>query len=120
MKSSDGELIVPFRNGGKVQVKHIGNISLCLFTRHVLELKNVVYVSFIRRNLILVIVLGFDGYSYSFGNKKFDILYDSYVVSFDTLSYGLHKITLDLDFAKSINITTRKKRIRIDESSLML
>ena len=54
-KSSDREFIIQLGNCDKVKVEHIGDISLGLSTRHILELKNVVYVPFVRRNLILVI-----------------------------------------------------------------
>ena len=65
-KPSIGELIIQFGNNDKVEVEHIGDISLGLSTRHTLELKNVVYVPSIWRNLISIAALDFDRYSYSF------------------------------------------------------
>ena len=58
-KPSDGELIIQLGNGDKVEVKHVRDITLGLSIGHTLELKNVIYVPFIRRNLILVTTLDF-------------------------------------------------------------
>ena len=73
-KLSDGELIIQLGNGDKVKVEHIGDISIGLSIGHILQLRNIVYIPSMMRNLILVIALDFDGYSYSFGNRKFELL----------------------------------------------
>ena len=72
-KPSDGELIIRLGNGDKIELDHKRDISVGLSTRHSLELKNIVYVPFMRRNLISIAALDFDGYSYSFGNRKLEL-----------------------------------------------
>ena len=87
---------------------------------NILELRNVVYVPSMRRNLILVSTWAFDGYSYSFGNRKFELFYNSCVVGSSALFDGLYKVDLDYSFANSINIAIGKKRSKVDENSSML
>ena len=119
-KPSDGELIIRLGNGDKVEVQHVGDISLGLSTGHTLELRNVVYVPSMRRNLISVTALDFDGYYCFFGNRKFELFYNSCMVGSGMLSDGLYKIDLDPNFANSINTVIGKKRSRVDENSSML
>ena len=119
-KLSDGELIIWLPNGDKVEVEHIGDISLELSTRHNLELRSIVYVPFMRGNLTLVTTLDFDRYSCSFGNRKFELFYNSCVVGSGTLSDGLYKLDLDPSFANSINNVIGKKWSRVNENSSML
>ena len=83
-RSSEGELIVRLGNGDKVQVEQIGVISLCLSTGYCLELKNVVFIHFMRRNLVFVTCLDQDGYFCYFRNKSFQLLDDSSVVGTST------------------------------------
>ena len=97
-------------------MEYMRDISLHLSSRHVLELKKIVYVPSIKRNLILVITLDLVGYSCHFGNNKFDLLSNSQEVGFGTLSNGLYQISLDPDFANSIKIVIRKKRRKVDEN----
>ena len=103
-------------------MEHIRDISLHLFTINVLQLKNIIHVPSMRRNLLLVVALKLVGYSCHFGNGKFDLLYNSYVVGFDTLFDGLYQIIFYLSFINFISSIVRKKekRKRVDESSLML
>ena len=73
-----------------------------------------------RRNLISVTALDFDGYYCFFGNRKFELFYNSCMVGSGMLSDGLYKIDLDPNFANSINTVIGKKRSRVDENSSML
>ena len=97
-------------NGDKVQVEQIGVISLHLSTGYCLELKNVIFVPSMRRNLVSVTCLDQDGYFCYFGNKSFQLLHDSSVVGTGTLSGGLYKIDIDFDFEKTINTIVGNKK----------
>ena len=108
-KQREGKTTVHLGNEDKAQVE-IG-----LLIEHILVLKNIIYVSSIRRNLILAVVLDFVKYSCYFGNKS--LIYKSNVVGIGILSY---EIELNPNFVKSINIVIGKKRNRIKESPLML
>ena len=61
---------IRLRNRDRVQVDQIEAISLILSFGHVLNLKDVVYVPSMRRNLISVVALDHDGYFCHFGNGK--------------------------------------------------
>ena len=50
-KPSDGKLIVWLENDDKVEMEHIGDISLCLSTKHILELKKHGLCSFYKKEL---------------------------------------------------------------------
>ena len=89
---SEGEMVVRLENRDKVQVEQIRVISLYLFTTHFLKLKNVIFLPFMKRNLISIVYLDQKGYSCHFGNNKFKLFYDSYIVGTSTLSDGLYKI----------------------------
>ena len=119
-KPSDAELIIRLGNGDRVQVEQIGAISLVLSSGHILNLKDVVFVPSMRRNLISVVALDCDGYFCNFGNGKLQLLYDACIVGSGSLCDGLYKIDLHPTFINSINAVTSKKRGRIDESSSML
>ena len=69
-KSSDAKLIIKLGNGDRVQVDQIGAILLVLSFGQVLNLKMVVYVPSMRKNLISVVALDHDRYFCHFGNKK--------------------------------------------------
>ena len=69
-KPNEAKLIIKLWNGDKVHVEQIGAISLVLSSSHVLNLKDVVYVLSMRRNLILVVSLDHNGYYYNFGSGK--------------------------------------------------
>ena len=83
-------------NGDKVQVEQIEVISLYLSNGHILELKNVIFVSSMKRNLISIVCLDQDWYFCYFGNNDFKLFYDSSIVEIGTLSDGLYKINLTL------------------------
>ena len=73
-----------------------------------------------KRNLILVITLDFDGYSYSFGNRKFKLFYNSCTVGSSALFDGLYKTDLNPSFANSFNTVIKIKRSKVNENSFML
>ena len=118
-RPSEGETTLRLGNGDKVQVEHIGVISLLLSTSHVLELKNVVFVPLMRRNLISITCLDQDGYSCFFGNNNFKLYYDSSVIGIGTFCVGLYKIDLDHVFENFINTIVGNKRKRLDESLML-
>ena len=84
-------MIIWLGNGDRIKVQCIRDISLGLSIGHILELKNIVYVSSMRRNLI---------------SKP--------------LFNGFYKIDLELNFANLINIEIGKKKCRINKNSSML
>ena len=113
-------MVLKIGNNGKVRVEHIRVIFLFLFTSHVLELKKIVFVPSMRRNLISMTCLDQDGYSCLFGNNNFKLYYDSSIARIITLNGGLNKIDSNHVFENSINIIVGNKRKRFDETSLML
>ena len=62
------ELMVNMKNGIKDKVEHVGLLRLPLASRYILDLKDVVFVSSVRRNLISIFVLDKCGYSFLFEN----------------------------------------------------
>ena len=47
-----------------------------------------------RRNLISLSVLHKAGYSFTFSNKRVEVIYDSKVIGNCVLSYGLYRLSL--------------------------
>ena len=97
-------------NGDRVQVDHIGVVSLSLSIGHFLKLKNTVYMPLIGRNLIFVIALYHDGYTCLFGNGDFKLIYNSFTIGTIFLITILYKVNLNLKFKNSINTIIRKKK----------
>ena len=108
--------------GYEMEIKDKWNISkiMHLSNEHVLELKNIVFVPSIIINLISIATLNLVGYFYYFGNAKFDLHYNSYVLSYGALSNSLYQISLDLGFVNFINLMVGKKRNKINGNSSML
>ena len=71
-----------------------------------------VYVPFMKRSLISLVALDLARYTCSFGNKRYDLFYDSSMIGIGKLIDGWYKINLDLTFANLINIVIRKKKKR--------
>ena len=108
-KPSDRELIIWLGNNDKVKAKHIGDISLDLSTRHILEFRNVVYVCSMKRNLILVTTLDFNRYFCFLIIKSLNYFIIHFLVGSSVLSNRLYKIDLNHNFTNSINIVIGKK-----------
>jgi hypothetical protein len=53
---------------GSSRASPIGLVALVLNNGFVIELKNILYVPSIKRNLVYVTLLDNDGYSYNFGD----------------------------------------------------
>ena len=112
--------MIKLGNGDRLQVAQIGAISLVLSSGHVLNLKDIVCVPFMRKNLILIITLDHDRYFCNFRSGKLYLLQDSCIVGFGLLCDKLYKIDLDPNYTNLINVVMSKKKGRIDERSLML
>lgn len=75
-------MIITMGNEDRVEIEHMGVVSLNLCTGHVLNLNNTIYVPSMRSNLIFVLVLDDYGYFFNSNNKKVTLSYDSVVVGF--------------------------------------
>ena len=64
-------------DGSRVQVEFLGTVRLQLNTGDFLELFDVVYIPFIRRNLISVSILDRLGYSLLFRIERLSLYHDS-------------------------------------------
>lgn len=73
-------------NGARLKVEYFGDIKLHLVTGHILELKDVAYVSSIRRNLISISFLDKCGFCFSFSLGKVNLMLNSILFGFGTLN----------------------------------
>ena len=77
-----------------IDVEHIGIAVLELDYGFQLVLDNVFCVPSFRRNLISLSVLDKAGYSFTFANKRVEVIYDSKVIGNYVLFDGLYKLSL--------------------------
>ena len=110
-------------NGFKVLVVATKTFHLFLDTDCYLDLFQTLYVLAISRNLVSMSKLNFEGYFFSFHNRRFSLFKNSSFVGFDSLCDSLYKLNLNSLFAKSLltlhhNVGT--KRNLINESSSYL
>jgi len=123
-RPSDGELSIVVSNGVNVGVKNIGTASLRLSSGFDLTLSDVVYVPFMRRNLISISILDKCGFTFIFGNNEVEIFRNSSLIGSSVLSDGLYLLNLDsnsiVQRQSDVCNVVRSKRGRIIESSSML
>jgi hypothetical protein len=75
-----GERNIRFANSIEAEVEAIVELPLELNNGFILSLHNVLYVSSMTRNLIVISCLDDDGYDCQFGNRQCLILYENKVV----------------------------------------
>jgi hypothetical protein len=96
-------------------VEAIGFIVLHLHSGFKLHLNNVLYVSSLKRNLILVRLLGIDGFSCNFGDMKYLIKYNDEDVCLAYLQDKLYFLSL---YESVLNVCDDKvKRFSKNETS---
>ncbi|RDX81926.1 hypothetical protein CR513_37345, partial [Mucuna pruriens] len=98
-------------NDLKEVVESVGDVNLVLGSRFELILKNTFYVSSFRRNLIFVSCLDKLGLSFTFGERKINLMLNSQIIGYGSLMDDLYKLSLASD-----NIHLSK----IKEKSFML
>ena len=93
-KPSEKELKLKVGSDIGIDVEHIGIAVLELDYGFQLVLDNSYCVPSFRRNLISLLVLDKAGYSFTFANKRVDVIYDSKVIGNCVLSDGLYRLLL--------------------------
>ncbi|XP_043693170.1 uncharacterized protein LOC122643627 [Telopea speciosissima] len=113
---SKSEVTVFVGNGAEVEVKAIGTVRLYLksdSTNNFIDLKDVVFIPSMRKNLISVFRLVSDGYSVVFNKVGFTLLLNSVVVDSGYCSDGLYRLNCISSWV--MNVGT--KRQLMDEKS---
>ena len=122
-KPMESERFLYMGAGDPVQVEGIATFGLILCTGYILELKETLYVSSFRRNLISVSLLDKEGYDIRFGNHKSLLRFNSTLVGTGALIspdnlYLLH--TVDSNNACYVSETRGIKRKLPTENSYRL
>ena len=120
---NQNESFIVVENGFKVPVVATRTFHLFLNTDCHLDLFQTLYVPAISRNFVSMSKLNFEGYFFSFHNRRFSLFKNSSFVGFGSLCDSLYKLNLNSHFAKSLltlhhNVGT--KRNLINESSSYL
>nr|CAN72798.1 hypothetical protein VITISV_031251 [Vitis vinifera] len=102
-----------------IDVEHIGVVVLELDFGFRLVLDNVFCVPSFRRNLISLSVLDKTGYSFTFANKRVDVIYDSKVIGNCVLSYGLYRLSLLSTCSYNVENNVAKRPLTKERSSLL-
>ena len=100
-----------------IDVEHIGIVVLEL--DYSLVLDNVFYVPSFRRNLISFSMLDKAGYSFTFANKRVEVIYDSKVIDNYVLSDGLYRLSLLSTYSYNVENTVAKRSLTKERSSLL-
>ena len=105
--------------GGGSGVSHIGIAVLELDSSFQLVLDNVFCIPSFRRNLISISVLDKAGYTFTFANKRVEVIYDSKVIGNCVLSYGLYRLSLLSACSYNVENTVTKRSLTKERSSLL-
>ena len=84
-------------NDVEVCIEKVRNINLVFPFGFELVLKDTFYVPFFRRNLIYVYCLVKLGFSFTFGDRKVNLMLNSQIIGYGFLVDGLYKLSLDPD-----------------------
>jgi hypothetical protein len=118
-----GERTIRVANGEEVEVEAIGELLLEISNDFTLYLHDVLYVPFMRRNLISVSCLDDDGFDCLFGKKQCLIIFNDEVVDHafrhDKLYLLFIKDSINVISSENdVNVSSFKnKRKRIDDVS---
>ena len=107
----------------EVDILFIGNVCLSLDTGFKLDLKNVYYVPFARKNILSASEAGKYGFEFWVKPNNVLVLYDNKIIGNCILSYGLYKLCLSSNevCSTSYNIEHKiAKRPLTKEKSSML
>ncbi|KAL6313621.1 hypothetical protein AAG906_006990 [Vitis piasezkii] len=102
-----------------IDVEHIRVAILELDYGFQLVLDNVFCVPSFGRNLISLSVLDKAGYSFTFENKRVDVIYDSKVIGNCVLSDGLYRLSLLSTCSYNIENNVAKRPLTKERSSLL-
>ncbi|KAL6347025.1 hypothetical protein AAG906_012276 [Vitis piasezkii] len=102
-----------------IDVEHIGIVVLKLDYGFQLVLDNVFCVPSFRRNLIFLSVLDKAGYSFTFANKRVEVIYDSKVIGNCVLSNGLYRLSLLSTCSYNVENSVAKRPLTKERSSLL-
>ena len=83
------------------------------------SLDNVFCVPSFRRDLISLLVLEKAGYSFTFANKRVEVIYDSKVIGNCVLSNGLYRLSLLSACSYNVENTVAKRSLTKERSSLL-
>ena len=118
-KSSEKESKLKVGNDIGIGVEHIGIAVLELDYGFYLVLDNVFCVPSFRRNLISLLVLDKAGYSFTFANKRVEVIYDSKVIDNCVLSDGLYSLSLLSACSYNVENTVAKRSFTKERSSFL-
>ena len=104
-------------NGVKVEVESIGSVFLPLGLNLVLVLDDVFYVPSMRRNLISISTLDKRGYSFTFGNEKFELSLNSRIIGDGYLSNRLYHLNVLPNHESLVVVSSGKKRALTRDTS---
>ena len=121
-KPIERESKLKVRNNAKVEVDFVGTNSLNLESSFELVLENIFYVSFFKRNLVLVSIMDKLGYHFSIGNKMVNLFLNSKILGEFKLVDSLYSSCLAPNNEYNcMNIeNTMSKRSFIKEKSSLL
>ena len=109
-KPSEKESKLKVGNEVGIDVEHIGIVVLELNYGFHLVLDNVFCVPLFRRNLISLSVLDKAVYSFTFANKRVEVIYDSKVIGNCVLFDGLYRLSLLSVCSYNVENTVAKRR----------
>ena len=102
-----------------IDVEHIGIAALELVSGFQLVLDNVFCVPSFGRNLISLSALEKAGYSFTFANKRVDVIYDSKVIENCVLSHELYRLLLLFACSYNVENIIAKRSLTKERSSLL-
>jgi hypothetical protein len=121
-----GEITIRVANGEEAKFEVIGELSLEISNGFTLNLHDVLYVPFMRRNLISVSCLDDDGFECLFGKKQCLIIFNDEIVGHAFKHDKLYLLSIKdfinvISSENNVNVSSSKnKRKRIDDVSSKL
>ena len=116
-KPNDGERYIFVGDGKKVEIETIGIFRLLLKSGTYLDLNETFVVPSFRWNFVSISVLDKFGYSYSFGNNKFNLFQNSNLVGTGSLSYidNLHMLDIVASYHETLQLSTRGVKKKMNQ-----
>jgi hypothetical protein len=107
-----GERTIKVANGEEAEVEAIGELPLTISNDFTLYLYDVLYVPFMRRNLISVSCLDDDGLDCLFGKKQCLIIFNDEIVGRALRHDNLYLLSIKY----SINVVSSKNNVNVSSS----
>jgi hypothetical protein len=107
-----GERTIKVANGEEAEVEAIGELPLTISNGFTLYLYDVLYVPFMRRNLISVSCLDDDGFDCLFGKKQCLIIFNDEIVGRALRHDNLYLLSIKY----SINVVSSKNNVNVSSS----